>query len=74
MFAKAKAYYKEHFIKDMLSFSGRMNRKEMICRSMLIEFSLMILFLIIASLTIAAFFISDKSNSLRLSSIEIFRV
>lgn len=72
MFAKAKAYYKEHFIKDILSFSGRMNRKEMICRSMLIECSLMMLFLVIASLTIAAFLISDKGNTLRLSSTEVF--
>lgn len=72
MFAKAKVYYKEHFIKEILSFSGRINRKEMICRSMLIEFSLMMLFLVIASLTIAVFFISDKGNSLRLSSAEVF--
>ena len=46
MFAKAKAYYKEHFIKDMLSFSGRMSRKEMTCRMDLLLLTWLVLYFV----------------------------
>ena len=46
MFTKAKKYYKEHFIKNMISSTGRMSRKEMQERELLLTLSICVLYVV----------------------------
>ena len=63
MFAKAKAYYKEHFIKNLISSVGRISRKEMQERGFLLTLTFVGLYIVIVALLSLTTFLFGKDTN-----------
>ena len=62
MFTKAKKYYKEHFIKNMISSTGRMSRKEMQERELLLTLSICVLYVVMLGFLSLSTFLFGLNN------------